>query len=151
MKNISKLILIFICFGLIQTASAGEDHNQLLKTMFNRMVVEKNISLMPVYYDPDFKLYSNGKTMDYQAFYQDHKKIYQTPIQYSIKYDKNTLIQSGDKVAARLFITVQKPGQQAKKIEVILIAQYRADKIYRLWELTYPNWADLKSFKSFTK
>ncbi|MCH9643846.1 MAG: nuclear transport factor 2 family protein [Gammaproteobacteria bacterium] len=129
----------------------ASNHIQDLKNMFNKMVVEKNISLMSKYYDPTFKLYSNGETMNYQEYYQGHKKIYKTPIQYSFKFDKNTLVQEGNKVAARLFITTKEPRQAATKIEVILIAQYRGDRIYRLWELTYPNWSKLKAFKSFSR
>jgi hypothetical protein len=42
---------------------------------------------------------------------------------------------------------LQRPSEPAKKIEVILIAEYKDGKIYRLWELTYPDWSQLPAFK----
>jgi hypothetical protein len=47
----------------------------------------------------------------------------------------------------RIWITTSRPNEVPQKIEVILIAQFKNDKIYRLWELTYPDWSKLPAFK----
>jgi hypothetical protein len=49
------------------------------------------------------------------------------------------MLQQGEKLAGRVWITISVPGTSHKRIEVILIAHYKDDKIYRLWELTYPD------------
>lgn len=149
MEKLIKLVLL-IAYVVFAREAVASDNVQSLKMMFDKMVVKKNISLMSRYYDPQFKLYSNGKAMNYQEFYQGHEKIYKTPIQYKIKFDNDTVIENGDKIAARVFIITKMPGQKTTEIEVILIARYRKNKIYRLWELTYPNWTKLKSFKAFS-
>ena len=77
-----------------------------------------------------------------------HNAIYKTAIQYSIKYDEAAWVESGDKLAGRVFITTTKANESPKEIEVILIAQYHLDKLYRLWELTYPNWSSLERFSN---
>ncbi len=146
-----RVVLALVLSAVLAGVANASDKVQLLKSMFHDMVIEKNISKMPQYYTKDFVLYSNGKSMSYQDFYQGHQKVYQTPIQYSFQYDDGAMLQSRDKLAARVFITTKVPGNDATKIEVILIAQYRGDKICRLWELTYPDWSKLKSFKSFSK
>ena len=48
---------------------AHVSHEEKLKGMFKHMEEEKNISLLPVYYDRNFELYSNGKKMDYDQFF----------------------------------------------------------------------------------
>lgn len=120
---------------------------QLLKEMFDKMVIEKNTSLIPEYYHSDFLLFTNGIQMDYTAFLKSHEEIYASPIQYQIEYDEETLLEKGNKISARLWITISKPHQNPTKIEVILIAEYKEGKIYRLWELTYPDWSQLPDFE----
>jgi len=85
--------------------------------------------------------------MNYDDFFNRHQKIYKTPIIYQIAYDEDTFVVQGEKLAGRIFITVQKPREKAKKLEVILIAQYKDKKLYRLWELTYPDWSKQSQFK----
>jgi hypothetical protein len=46
-----------------------------------------------------------------------------------------------------VWITTSRPNEAHKKIEVILIAQYKDNKIYRMWELTYPDWSKLPAFQ----
>lgn len=118
-----------------------------LKEMFNEMVLLKNAALIPLYYHQDFLLYTNDQTTDYNTFLASHQKYYETPIQYSIEYDEETLLEHNDKVAGRIWITISMPNEPARKIEVMLIAQYKEHKIYRLWELTYPDWSKLPEFK----
>lgn len=144
-----KYIIFIFCFFDVNAVWA--DNIDVLKNMFNEMVVKKNISLMSKYYDRDFVLYTNGEMMDYQQFYAGHKKVYETPIQYTVQYDKDTLVENDNKVATRMMITTKKPDKDPVTLEVILIATFKDNKITRLWELTYPNWTKLKSFDSFSK
>jgi len=46
-----------------------------------------------------------------------------------------------------MWTTVSVPGEKPKKMELILIIEYKDDKIYRLWELTYPDWSQLPEFQ----
>lgn len=154
MKNpfLCKIILSFCILPfllVIETAFANQQLNyiSLLKEMFIKVTIEKNDKAIPIYYDKDFQLYSNGIKMDFAAFLQQHRTTYKTPIEYKIRYDEKTLIQQGNKVAGRLFITTKKPNEQAQEIEVILVAEYKNNKLYRLWELTYPDWSTMKAFK----
>lgn len=118
-----------------------------LKEMFQEMVLKKNADLIPFYYHKDFVLFTNDIQTDYKEFLESHQKYYATPICYQVEYDEETLLEQNEKVAGRVWITTTKPGETTKKIEVILIAQYKEDKIYRLWELTYPDWSKLAEFK----
>lgn len=131
----------------IKTQESQMNTYTKLKEMFTEMVVKKNAALISHYYHPDFLLFSNGKTMDYDQTVLFHEEIYQTPIQYQIKYDEETVVFNQDKVAARIFITTSRPGESEKELELILIVQYKEGKIYRVWELTYPDWSQDKKFK----
>ncbi|MBA3535826.1 MAG: hypothetical protein H0T84_04340 [Tatlockia sp.] len=115
--------------------------------MFEKVTVEKNERAIPLYYDKDFELYSNGKKIGYDAFLKMHRDIYKTSIQYKVRYDEKTFFEQGNRVAGRLFITTEKPKESAREIEVILIAEYKDSKLYRLWELTYPDWSKMKAFE----
>ncbi len=115
--------------------------------MFHEMVEKKDVSLIPVYYHPDFLMYTNGKVMDYDEMLRSHREIYATPITYSIRFDADTMLEQGDKVASRVYITTCKPGETPHEIEVILIAQYKDDKIFRVWELTFPDWTSMSAFQ----
>lgn len=117
-----------------------------LKEMFENMVLKKDASLIPHYYHPQFLLYTNGQTTTYQEFLSSHQSYYATAKQYDVEYDPSTFLEHDNKVAGRLWITVAVPGQIPKRIEVILIAEYKDNKIYRLWELTYPDWSQLPEF-----
>ncbi len=123
---------------------------KLLKEMFEEMVIKKDPSKISQYYHPDFLLFTNGESWDYSQFLESHEKIYQTPIQYKLKYDEETFLEQGNKLAARIYITTQIPEEPAKEIELILIAQFKDLKIYRLWELTYPDWSKMPAFKSIS-
>lgn len=131
----------------IAFAYQAAPHILLLKKMFTKVTIEKNIKAIPLYYDKNFQLYSNGKTMNFNKFVQMHQAIYKTRIQYKIRYDEKTLIEQENKVAGRIFVTTKKPNEPAQEIEVLIIAEYKDNKLYRLWELTYPNWSQMKIFK----
>lgn len=151
------LILFSTAFSLLLIGCAnhpklriGETMNpsryENMKEMFQEMVVKKDATLIPKYYHPDFLLMSNGQTMDYAETVRFHKEVYKTPIQYRFHFEPETVVEQGDRVAFRVFITTEKPPEPARKIEVILIGQYKDGKIYRVWELTYPDWSKLPAF-----
>ncbi len=143
---ISSVCMLFIISGC-RMFEQKEDNVAKLKEMFSLMVEKKDASLIPAYYHKDFLLYSNGITMDYQELLDSHVEIYQTAIQYKVAYDEQTLLQEGDKVAGRVFITTSRPDEKPKEIEVMLIAQYKEGKLYRVWELTWPDWSKMPAFQ----
>lgn len=120
---------------------------QILKEMFYEMVIKKNANLIPNYYHENFLLYTNEQIIDYTAFLKSHQEYYATSIEYDVTYDEAAFVEANEKVAARVWITTRKPNEPSKKIEVILITEFKDNKIYRLWELTYPDWSKLPSFK----
>ena len=121
---------------------------KLLKEMFQKMVLPKDASLIPKYYDKGFILYANGQEMDYRSYLELHESVYQTPIQYNVEYDEETFLEEGDKVSLRMWITTSRPNEPPQEIEVILIAQYKEGKLYRVWELTYPDWSKMPAFEN---
>ncbi|MBL0941316.1 MAG: nuclear transport factor 2 family protein [Alphaproteobacteria bacterium] len=118
-----------------------------LKEMFEEMVVKKNVSLIPFYYHKDFVLYANDQTMIYETYLKFHQEIYETPITYEVAYDEETFLEQDEKIAGRVWIKTRLPHESSKTIEVILIARFKDGKIYRLWELTYPDWSKLPEFQ----
>lgn len=156
MKNnfFAKFGRIFFILQLFLTSQVvmADQASQLtlLKEMFDKVTVEKNDKVIPLYYDKNFELYSNGKKMTYAEFLEMHKNIYKTSIHYKVRYDEKTFVEQGNKIAGRLFITTTKPNEPAREIEVILIAEYKDSKLYRLWELTYPDWSKMKAFQKKT-
>ena len=118
-----------------------------IKEMFEKMVINKDASLLPFYYHQNFVLYANDQEMTYDAFLKFHQEIYKTPIQYEVAYDEETLLEQDEKVAGRVWITTSLPNQLPKKIEVILIALFKDSKLYRIWELTYPDWSKMPEFQ----
>lgn len=123
----------------------------IFKSMFENMVIAKDVSLIEKYYHPEFSLFANSKTMNYNEFYDIHAKIYATDIQYQIAYDECTWAENDDKIAGRLFISLTNPNKPARELELICIVQYRQQKIYRLWELTFPDWANMDDFNAAMK
>lgn len=122
-------------------------YQTLLKEMFEQMVVARNVSLIPQYYHPDFVLYTNQQRQTYEQFLADHAGYYADDTRkYEIEYDDDTFVESEDGLAARVWITVSRADAEPTRLEVILIAKYRDGKLYRLWELTLPNWSTLEAF-----
>ena len=117
------------------------------KEMFERMVIKKDATLIPFYYHKDFVLYGNNQEMTYETYLKFHQEIYKTSIQYDVTYDEETLLEQEEKIAARIWITTSSPNEPPKEIEVILIALFKDDKIYRIWELTYPDWSKMPEFQ----
>jgi hypothetical protein len=144
-------IIQFLLTPQLAFADQPASYILLLKEMFTKVTVEKNAKAIPAYYCKDFELYSNGKTIKFKEFLQLHQTIYKTPIQYQVRYDEKTLLEQGNKVAGRLFITTKKPNEIAQEIEVMLVAEYKENKLYRLWELTYPDWSKAKDFQKVSE
>lgn len=127
-------------------AAASVALAQRLQAMFDHMVVAKDIKQMPRYYNRDFVLYSNGSRMSYQQFYQLHAKVYRSGVRYKLKFDRNTLVERGSRVALQLMIWYKPLHKAWKKIQVIMIARYKKHKISRIWEKTSPSWQRQKFF-----
>lgn len=106
----------------------------------------KDASLIPHYYHEDFLLYTNGQEQNYKEFLTSHIEYYASAKEYKIEYDDESFLESQNKVAGRVWITVTVPGKKPKKIEVILVVRYKNEKIDRVWELTYPDWSKLPEF-----
>lgn len=119
---------------------------ELLKKTFDEVTIKKNSEAIPIYYHPEFLMITNQKEMSYADFYTAHINIYGTSINYSIRYDEQTFVEQNDKIACRVWITTKRENEPAVEIEVMLIVQYKIGKIYRLWELTFPDWSTLPAF-----
>ena len=120
----------------------------LLKEMFSEMVEKKNATLIPTYYHEEFELYANGQMQDYAYFLDFHEKIYQTEITYKVSYDENAFLETNNKLAARVFFVITKANESPKELEVVLISEFKNDKIFRIWELCYPDWSKMPEFKN---
>jgi hypothetical protein len=46
-----------------------------------------------------------------------------------------------------VFITIKQPDKSDINFEVILICQYKDNKIFRIWEVTSPDWTQMEEFK----
>ena len=124
-------------------------NRSLLKEMFSEMVLKKDISLVSRYYHPEFQLETNGQRQDYAAFVAGHARVYPTPIQYAVRYDEESWVESADKVAVRMWITTERPGEAAVEMEVVLIATWREGRIVHVLELTWPDWTQVKALESY--
>lgn len=120
-----------------------------LREMFTRMVEAKDASLVDTYYDPAFTLTTNGTTQDLAAFRAGHERVYPTAITYDVEYDEDSWVEAGDRLAGRVWITTQRPGENAHRIEVVLVAEYRDGRLLRLHELTWPDWTTLAAFETY--
>jgi hypothetical protein len=117
--------------------------------MFDQMVLRKDASLIERYYHPDFLLYTNGQEQAYDAFADGHRRVYATEISYDISYDDDAWVVTDDRVAGRVWITTSRPDEEPTTIEVVLIATYVDGRLYRLWELTWPDWSRLDAFDEY--
>jgi hypothetical protein len=122
----------------------------LLQEMFSEMVIKKDASLIAHYYHPEFLLETNGQKQDYETFVKGHEKIYATAVTYEIRYDPDSWVEEAAKIAVRVWIKTQRPEEDAVEFEVVLIATYLDGKIHRVWELTWPDWSQVKTFKDYS-
>ena len=128
--------------------AAKRSPKALLLEMFERVVIPKNAELIEAYYHPEFTLTSNGIVQGYAEYARGHRDVYATEIRYAVRYDEDSWVESDDRVAARMWITTERPPQPPTEIEVMLIATYLDNRLYRLWELTWPDWSALEAFES---
>ena len=122
-----------------------------LREMFTEMVVKRDASAVARYYHPRFRLTTNGQEQDYDAFARGHEAVYGSGVTYRVEYDEDAWVDGGDRVGARVWITAQRPGEEATRIEVVLVAAYRDGLIHRLWELTWPDWSRLGAFEGYPR
>ena len=121
----------------------------LLRDMFDQMVVRKDATAIERFYDPSFEMYSNGVTQNYREFAESHRGVYGTEISYSVEYDEEAWVEAANRVAARVWITTSRPGEEPTRIEVVLIAAFTRGRISRLWETTWPSWNTLPAFEKY--
>jgi hypothetical protein len=120
-----------------------------MREMFSRMVEAKDVSLVDTYFDPDLRLSTNGQEQDLAEFRAGHARVYPTPITYRVEYDEDGWVESGNRLAARVWITTQRPGEAATRIEVVLLAEYRDGRLLWLKEVTWPDWSRLSAFDEY--
>lgn len=135
--------MLSLIFFSASYANATENINSIniLKSMFHNVSEAKNIKEFDKYYDKNFILESNGQTFNYTVYKKQQAEIFNTIKSLTIlKYDD--VFSSGDKVATRINIKLVKNSGEILNFYVILIAQIKNNKIYRMWELTYPGWND---------
>jgi hypothetical protein len=118
--------------------------------MFSEVVENKNTSLIPQIYHPEFELYANQQVQDYAYFKEYHEKISATEIIYQVRYDEHAFVEQAEKLAARVFITINKQGETEKELEIILVSQFKDNKIFLSWELCYPDWSTPPEFQEHT-
>jgi hypothetical protein len=121
----------------------------LLREMFDRMVVAKNGDLIEHYFHPDFVMCSDGLTQGFADFRDSHRKLYATSIAYAVEYDEEAWVEAADRVAGRVWITTSRPGEEPTRIEVVLIAAYRDGRIHRVWETTWPSWRNVDALENY--
>jgi fatty-acyl-CoA synthase len=129
---------------------AGVSLQARMREMFTRMVEAKDVSLVDTYYDPEFELATNGQTQDLAAFRAGHERVYPTAITYAVDYDEDAWVEAGDRIGGRVWITTQRPGEDATRIEVLFLATYRSGRVLRLTELTWPDWSRLAAFDTYS-
>jgi hypothetical protein len=122
---------------------------QQLKEMFEQMVVAKDASQLERYYDPGFRMVTNGITQDYADFARGHVEVYATSITYAVRYDEDAWVESDDRVGGRVWITTTRPDEAPTEIEVVLLASFVGGRLHRLWELTWPDWSRLGAFEQY--
>jgi hypothetical protein len=120
-----------------------------MRQMFTRMVEAKDVSQVDAFYDPEFTMVSNGITQDLAEFRAGHERVYATDIGYAVDYDENAWVETTDRLGGRLWITITRPGEPARRIEVVLLATFRDGRILRVWELTWPDWSQLDAFADY--
>lgn len=121
----------------------------VLREMFDQMVMRKDPAAIERFYDPSFVMYSNGLRQEFEAFAAGHRAVYATAISYAVEYDEEAWVEAANRVAGRVWITTSRPGESPTRIELVLIAAFRAGRITRVWETTFPDWRNLPPFETY--
>ena len=130
-------------------AEPADGIKELFVEMFDQMVVRKDADLIARYYHPGFRLFTNGTVQSYDDFAAGHRRVYASAISYAVRYDDDTWVVAGNRLAVRMWITTTRPQEDPTEIEVVLVAVYFEGRIYRLWELTWPDWSRLTAFDGY--
>ncbi|WP_369252846.1 hypothetical protein [Geodermatophilus amargosae] len=117
--------------------------------MFTHMVEAKDIAQVDTFYDPGFRLTTNGVTQELPAFRAGHERVCSTAIRYAVTYDEDAWVEQDDRLAGRLWISITRPGEPPRPIEVVFGAQFRGDRILRPWEPTWPDWSRLDALADY--
>jgi hypothetical protein len=121
----------------------------LLREMFEQMVIAKDADAIARYYHPDFVMYSDGMSQNFDEFEASHRGVYATSISYAITYDDEAWVETDDRVAARAWITTSRPDEAPTRIEVVLIATFLDGRIHRVWETTWPSWRTVEALTEY--
>ena len=84
----------------------------------------------------DCELRSDHRTMDFKGYKHQIETLKKSGRKIRIERPYGDLFSKGDRVAARIHITVFDKQNRAEETQIILIAQVLNGKIRRLWELT---------------
>ena len=93
-----------------------------MQEMFTRMVEAKDASLVDIYYDPDFLLTTNGRPRASRPSGPGTN----APARPRSPTASSTTTTAGSSpvTASPAWITAQRPGERAHRIEVVLVAAY---------------------------
>jgi hypothetical protein len=121
-----------------------------LKQMFDQMVIAKDATMVSEFYAPSFVMESNGVTQGYVEFVEGHERLYGTDITYAVTYDDEAWVEADRRVAGRLWITTERPGERPTRFEVVLIATFdRQGRIDRVRETTWPDWSSVGAMAEY--
>jgi len=120
-----------------------------MREMFSRMVEAKDASLVDTYYDPDFRMITNGQEQTWRSSGRATRGSIRRRSPTGWSTTTTAGVESGNRLAARVWITVQRPGERATRIEVVLVAEYRDGKLLWLKEVTWPDWSRLSAFDEY--
>ena len=121
----------------------------LLREMFDRMVVAKDAALVDTFYDPDFVLTTNGLTQDLSAFAAGHRTVYATDIRYEVEYDDDAWVESADRVAGRMWITTSRPDENPTASRSSWSPPCSTADSTDSGRLTWPDWSRLAAFETY--
>ncbi|MDI1452136.1 nuclear transport factor 2 family protein [Polyangium sp. 6x1] len=119
-------------------ASAEERNVALVREMFSEFASKLDASKLDLYHTPDFEMFSNDVHWDRRTYDEYHRKAFRERKALRVHY--HDIFGQGDRVAARVDITLVSLDDTETTVQVMLIAQISDGKIRRLWELTFPHW-----------
>lgn len=122
----------------IQSSESIEERNiQLVRDMFDS-AIRMDADAIDHQLSREFEMVSNDVTWDFQTYKDFHVETYKH--RRGIEITIADIFCKGDRVAARVEIRLLEADGSAKDLQVMLIVQIKDDRIYRLWELTFPHW-----------
>jgi hypothetical protein len=139
-------LVILTCLGC-STVQPNEVNSletanmQLVKEMFSQVSEKRDISKIDAYYSQDFMLVSNNDSFNYKVYKKQQADIFKILAKLEVlHYDD--MFAKNDKVVANMAIRLTLKNKTTHTFYVMLIAQIKDHKIYRIWEITYPTWSD---------